>query len=74
MGLYSARLVHKEYSIVCIAARAKEAATFIRRFLRHPAFDTKAKRMGNVVCLSDVGLRFWRLGEEKELNAKWNKE
>jgi hypothetical protein len=71
MGLYSARLVHKEYCIVCIAARAKNAASFIRRFLRHPEFKTKAKRMGRIVCVSEVGLRMWRAGEMNELILKW---
>ncbi len=72
MGLYSAQLVHKKYCVVCIAARAREAADFIRRFLRHSAFNTKAKRMGNVVSVSEVGLRAWRLGEENELILKWD--
>jgi len=73
LRLYKAELVHKAYCIVCISCRPKESAYFIRRVLRHPSFNTKAKRMGTVVCVSDVGLRAWRVGKEQELILKWDK-
>jgi hypothetical protein len=73
MGFYAVRFAHKACCLVCIAARPRDAAGFIRRFLRHPAFNTKAKRMGCAVCVSDVGLRAWRCGENDELILVWNK-
>ena len=54
-------------------AHADDAASFIRRFLRHSAFNTKAKRVGHVVCVSEVGLRAWWVGEDTELILKWDK-
>ncbi len=41
-------LAHSAYCLVWLDVRGKEAAGFIRRFLRHPSFDTQAKRMGGV--------------------------
>ena len=36
---------HAGYCLAWLDVRRREAAEFIRRFLRHPAFDTQAKRM-----------------------------
>jgi hypothetical protein len=60
LGFFRLRLCRADYSLVCLAIRQNEAARFIRRFLRHPAFNTKAKRAGTVVRVSAVGLRVWR--------------
>ncbi len=46
--------------------------TFItRRLLRHPEFNTKAKRMGSVVRVSHAGLMVWRLHTEKPQRFDW---
>ena len=55
--------VHARYCLVWLDVRRRQAAEFIRRFLRHPAFNTQAKRMGAVVRLSSSGCkatRAWR--------------
>jgi hypothetical protein len=74
LGLYSPRFTHRGYCIACIATLPDDVARFIRRFLGHSAFDTKAKRMGSVVRVSEVGLRAWRVGEEQEVILKWDKK
>jgi hypothetical protein len=71
LGFYDRKFAHQRYGLVCLAVGAQEAASFIRRFLRHPAFDAKAKRMGKVVRVSEVGIRVWVLGEDKELAIGW---
>ena len=43
---YDRKLCHVGYCLVYLDVRKEEAATFIRRLLRHRAFKTKAKRMG----------------------------
>jgi hypothetical protein len=48
-----------------------EAAIFVRRFLRHPEFDTAAKRMGKVIRLSSVQLVVWALHQEQEVVFDW---
>jgi hypothetical protein len=64
---YSRRLCHARYCLVCADVAQYEAAAFVRRFLRHPTFDTEAKRVGNVARLSHAGIFLWRLHVENEV-------
>jgi hypothetical protein len=48
-----------------------EVAAAVRRFLRHPAFNTHAKRMGKVVRIHRDGISFWHLGTDKLQSVKW---
>jgi hypothetical protein len=68
---YRRYLCHARYCIVFLNIEQDQTATWIRRFLRHPAFKTKAKRMGNVICLSSLGCSFWQVHGEKELHFTW---
>lgn len=70
-GFYRRELCHTNYSIVCLAVGPYEAASFIRRFLRHPAFNTKAKRMGKVFLVTHTGLRLWQLHALREEELTW---
>ena len=54
LGFYERDLCYARYCLVCMAVRKNEAAAFVRRLLRHPEFDTQAKRMGTVI-ISDMG-------------------
>jgi hypothetical protein len=62
---------HASYGLVWLDVADDRAAEFVRRFLRHPAFDTQAKRMGRVVRVHDGGLRYWRLRESSPKSAAW---
>jgi len=68
---YQRALCHERYCLVCMDVRDDEAASFVRRLLRHPQFDTQAKRMGTVVRLSPSGIRTWRVGAEGETQVEW---
>ena len=59
-------LCHSSYSIVYLAVKDYEVAGFIRRVIRHPALNTRAKRMGAVVRVSYAGLRIWRRNRAEE--------
>jgi len=48
-----------------------ETASFIRRFLRHPVFDTQSKRRGTVVRVSHTGMKVWRIHAASEEEIKW---
>jgi len=65
-------LCHARYCLVCMVVRKNEAAAFVRRLLRHPEFDTQAKRMGTVIRVSRRGLRVWRLHAEQEIALSWS--
>lgn len=68
---FESHLCHAKYAIVCMDVRKHEAAVYIRRLLRHPDFDTAAKRMRNVIRLSSMGIWIWRLHNEKEVYIEW---
>ena len=64
-------LCHARYCLVFLAVKRDESAVFIRRLLRHPEFDTQARRMGTVVRVSHTGLEVWRLHAEKPVHFDW---
>ena len=72
LGFYDRNLRHGGYYLVCMAIEKYEAATFVRRLLRHPEFNTQAKRMGTVIRVSRAGLRVWRLHAEQEVVLTWS--
>jgi hypothetical protein len=58
--------------LVYLAVAKDEVAPFVRRLLRHPEFNTVAKRMGTVIRVSQVDLSVWRLHAEEVLHVVWN--
>ena len=62
---YERNLCHVRYCLVCMDVKQDEAATFVRRLLRHEEFNTQAKRMGKVIRLSSAGLSVWQLHAEE---------
>lgn len=71
LGFYRRPLCHPHYSIVCLAVSPYDAASFIRRYLRHPRFETQAHRLGKVVRASQTGITLWRLHSEEEEKVGW---
>lgn len=69
---YTRTLCHVRYSLVHLDMRKHEVAVFVRRFLRHPEFDTVAKRMGIVARISSGGITVWHLRTEKEARFDWD--
>ena len=49
-------LCHARYCLVVLDLSPDDAATFVRRVLRHPQLNTKAKRMGCVVRVDHLGV------------------
>ena len=62
---------HASYGLVWLDVADDRAAEFMRRFLRHPAFDTQAKRMGTVARVHADGLLYWRVAESAPKSATW---
>jgi len=71
LGFYHRNLCHDSYCLVCLAVGQYEVASFARRFLRHPAFNTRARRMGTVIRASHAGMRIWKLHAEKQEEIGW---
>lgn len=70
---YERTLCHPRYCLVYLGVEKGEAASFIRRFLRHPAFDTEAKRMGTVVRVLHAEISYWHLHHSHEVRVDWPK-
>jgi len=68
---YARHLCHARYGLIYLAVAKDEVAPFVRRLLRHPEFDTVAKRMGAVVRVSHVDLSVWRLHAEQAVHVAW---
>jgi hypothetical protein len=68
------RFRHRHYCLVWLDLLSKFAAVHIRRFLKHPAFDTHAKRMGVVARVHPTGIQCWRLHENRQHFETWPDE
>jgi hypothetical protein len=70
-GFYDRSLCNVDYCLVCLIISQYEVATFVRRFLKHQLFNTRAKRMGKVIRLTHVGLQVWERNAGKEMEVTW---
>lgn len=64
-------LCHPRYCLVFLDVEQYEAATLIRRLLKHTAFDSAAKRMGCVLRVSQPGIAVWRLHQTDRTLLDW---
>ena len=62
---------HPAYCLAWLDVRVDQAAEFIRRFVRHPAFDTQAKGLGKVVRVHPEGVDCWHVGKRTEDQIRW---
>lgn len=62
---------HRRYCLVFVDVPEGFETTFVRRLLRHPRFDTEAKRLGHVIRVNPTVLTFWRLHADQEERAGW---
>ena len=68
---YRPELVHRGYCLVWLDVRGRQAAEFVHRFLRRPAFDSQAKRMGLVVRVHLEGVEYWQIGKYARNSVPW---
>jgi hypothetical protein len=71
LGFYDRRLCHPRYCLVCLVIGKEEVASFVRRFLRHPEVDTKAKRLDTVIRITHKGFSIWHRNAAKEAQINW---
>ena len=65
--------VHPAYALVWLDVPNDTVALFIRRYLKHSAFDVNAKRLGTAARVRASGLRFWRNGQADLQAVAWDK-
>lgn len=71
-GFFDRKLCHAGYCLVHLAVRPNESAWFVRRCLRHPQLNTRARRLGSVIRVSSAGMYVWRLRETREIFLPWS--
>jgi hypothetical protein len=71
-GFYDRRFCHLSYCLVYLAVRPNESALFVRRCLRNPHLNSRARRLGSVIRVSSVGLQMWRLRNDREIFLPWS--
>jgi hypothetical protein len=62
---------HRSCGLVWLDIVDDRASEFIRRFIRHPAFDTQAKRMGLVARVHTDGVAYWQVGGRSPQSVVW---
>lgn len=70
-GFFNRTLCHASYGIVVLNVEELEIAHFVRRLLRHPSFNTEAKRMGKVALVGHSAIRYWQLRAADEQLVGW---
>ncbi|MBU6411120.1 MAG: hypothetical protein KGR98_12100, partial [Verrucomicrobia bacterium] len=57
---FAASLCHPAHGVAWLDGRADDAAHVLRRFLKHPRFNTRAQRRGIVARVHHDGIAFWQ--------------
>ncbi|MBC8230236.1 hypothetical protein H8E77_11870 [bacterium] len=68
---YHPRNRHKSYCLVYYEVRDAELVDDIVRFLRHPEFNTHAKRLGKVIRVAPQYIEYWEVGKQERTRVEW---
>lgn len=71
VDFFRRELCHANYALIWLDLSPLDAARYIRAILRHPDFDTKAKRLGKVVRVHPDGLTLYDSRHGKGKHAAW---
>ncbi len=69
---YDKKLCYTKYSIVYLKVNENQVAENVRSFLRHPEFNTFAKRQGLVIRLTSSTVHYWKINLDEEHTLDWN--
>jgi hypothetical protein len=71
LDFFKASLCHPAYALIWLDVRADDAAHTTRRFLKHPQFNTRVKRMGVVARAHPAGIDFWQRKPATLQRVRW---
>ena len=71
LGFFRARLRHSNYCLVILTVPVMETGQYISRLLRHPEFNTRAKRNGKVMRVSPKSITFWQIHRQDQSTIRW---
>jgi hypothetical protein len=64
-------LCHPNYCLVYLIVEEAEVAQFVRRVLRHPELNSRAKRMGKVIRVTRDHLYVWQWHSNYRETPDW---
>lgn len=70
-GFCDPLLCHNHYCLVYLHVEKSEVATYVRRVLQHPQFNTQRKRVGKLIRTSRRGLVVWQKNVQGEIHYSW---
>jgi hypothetical protein len=70
-GFYRRSHTHPSYCIVYYDVPLGEMSKYIGRFLRHPQFNTHAKRLGKVIRVTAQRIEVWQRDRPTKLIIRW---
>jgi len=68
---FDRRLCHERYCLVHLDVEEEVVAEYVRRLLRHPELNTRAKRLGRVIRVSPTGLALWQIHQGDKGYLSW---
>jgi hypothetical protein len=68
---YRRDFCHPAYAILWLDVVPDDGAHYMRRFIKHPSFNSIAKRMGVVARAHHNGIHFWRRNAHRLQIAAW---
>jgi hypothetical protein len=71
LGFFRASWRHANYCLVILSVPVLDTANHVSQLLRHPRFNTRAKRMGKVIRVSTKNITFWEIGRQRQSTARW---
>jgi hypothetical protein len=71
LGFFRASWRHANYCLVVLTVPVLETAHYVSKLLRHPRFNTRAKRIGKVIKVSTKNITFWEIGRQRQSIARW---
>ena len=70
-GFGDPALCHRAYCLVWLDVRPDDAALYLRRFLKHPRFNTQSKRMGLVVRVERDSIKYCQRNRQVWRQESW---
>jgi hypothetical protein len=71
LGFFRSSWSHANYCLVTLTVPVLETAHYISKLLRHPQFNTRAKRNGKVIRVSTKNINFWDIRRQRPNSALW---
>lgn len=68
---WDARLCHAGYCLAFLDVRSRDAAAYVRRFLRHGLFDTFARRSGKVLHIHAREITYYSRASRATQTVTW---